>query len=213
MTLDDFLPLFLHELTNCPEVVAKQAVLFAAMEFCKETQAWREMQDPTVLIDKKHTYELEAPDGAQAVCALSVWASDRQLVSKTMNQIADLIPNWQSAESSTPVYFNSVAGRATARLFPIPNLANRAKLVFRVAYQPTLTATELPGELVNEYHRELINGAKAQLYAQPKKDWTDLNLAAFYGQKFEADKVDTRIKLMHEGVPGVITVSAPAFGF
>ena len=73
MNVDDLLRYVLPDAPACPDVTAKIAVVNAAIEFCRETLAWDEIQEPTPVLDKIHTFDIDAPtDGrAQALrCAL-----------------------------------------------------------------------------------------------------------------------------------------------
>ena len=67
MKTADLLPYLLAEVPAAPDVTAKMALVQAAIEFCRETQAWDELQDPITVIDGINTYDLDAPADASVV--------------------------------------------------------------------------------------------------------------------------------------------------
>lgn len=213
MNTADLLPYLLAEVPGVPDVTAKQALTMAAIEFCRETQAWSELQDPIAVIDKIHTYDLEPVTGASIVTVKQVWAADRELVPVTLAKLVEVMPNWQTAQGSDPVYYNGAADWSSIRIFPTPINANRQKLTLRVAYQPSLTATTLPDFLVNVYLEAILSGAKARLMLMPQKAWTNPELGGYHKGLFDAAIVQSRIDDMHERHPGTITVRPRRFGF
>jgi hypothetical protein len=213
MKTADLLPYLLAETPAVPDVTAKQALTLAAIEFCRETLLWDELQDPITVIDKVHTYDLEAPTDAGIVAVKQVWAADRELVPVVLAKLVQVMPNWQTAQGSDPVYYNTAADWSTVRIFPTPMNANRQKLVLRVIYQPTVTSTTLPDFLVNNYLEALLSGAKARLMAMPQKAWTNNDLAAYHKGLFDAAIIQARIDSIHERSPGTVTVRPRRFGF
>lgn len=213
MLIDDLLPQLLADVPGCPDATARAAMVNAAIALCRESQAWREIQDPITLIDGQHTYDLDVPVDAKPVGAASVWLPGRRVVSKTMDQIEVLMPSWQSATGSAPLYFHNVAGASAIRVFPIPQNSQRARLTIRAIYQPKLGATTLPDALIDAAFETILEGARMRLFAMPKKDWSDAGLASAHGTLFNNGVVDLRIRTIHEDTPGTLTVVARRFGF
>ena len=213
MKTADLLPYLLAEVPAAPDVTAKMALVQAAIEFCRETQAWDELQDPITVIDGINTYDLDAPADATVVSIKEVWAADRQLVPVTLAKLVEVMPNWQTAEGSDPVYYNAAVDWATIRIFPSPVNANSQKLTLRVVYQPKLTATALPDFLANNYLDTLLSGAKARLMLMPQKAWSSPELGAYHKGLFDQGIVQARIDIFHERAPGTVTVRPRRFGF
>jgi hypothetical protein len=213
MKLEDFFPYILVETPGCPDPLVKQALVSAAIEFCKETMAWTESQDPVPLVDGVSDYELEAPSQAIALTVRDVWVGARRLNPITMRALQDVLPNWATAGSSDPVYYNSATERGSIRVFPIPTNTNGQELVMRSAFIPVAGASSLP-DFLGQRHMELIAaGAKYRLMLIPGTGWSNPELGAYYKQMFAEGLIGARIDEDHDRVPGSVTVTARSFGF
>ncbi len=213
MLIADFLPSLLVDAPECPDETARQAIVAAARELCRESLVWNVIQDPFPLTDNEPVYDIETYDEAEPVLVMEAWLPTSRLFSKTMAEIGRLLQNWQVASGSTPVYFNSVDGETTVRVFPIPLNSQRQPLTLRTAFRPTRAATTLPDALINNWDELLLQGARSKLFMQSRKPWTDAKLAVVNGEQFEGGKVVARIKVLHENAPGSITVQPREFGF
>lgn len=209
--LDDFLPHLLVELPGCSDPLAKQALLRAAIEFCQQTLAWDEVQDPRPLVDGLPDYDLEAPTGAAVFVVRDVWLGSAQLGPVTMAELQRVLPAWRTAESSTPAFYNAAIDRSQIRIFPIPRNAGSAQLVLRVAYVPTAAATTLPDFLGGQYLDALCSGTKARLMAMPGQDWSQPALVPFYGQRFADGVLEAQAERLHERVVGTVTARPRSF--
>jgi hypothetical protein len=213
MTLDDFLPLLLVDVPDVPDVSAKRAILDSAIEFCGETNAWHEVQDPFTLIDNQDIYDIEAPTDGAVARVMALWGPTRPIVPKSMAQISHLIPGWQSATSSLPLYFNSAPASSQVRVFPKPLQANRAQLTPRVAYKPAMFASTLDDALVADYYEAICLGARARLHAQVGKLWSSPQMATALAQAFTAKIIDTRIAMTFDRAPAQLSIEpARPFG-
>lgn len=213
MKLDDFLPHLLPELPGCPDALVKQQLLFGIIEFCTETHAWNEIQDPITILDRQNEIDVETPRDARIVAVKDVWASNRKLRPVTMDQLFERIPNWQTAESTEPVYYNASVDYRTIRIFPSPigQAGQRNTLTMRVAYAPTMSATTFPDELGIKYWDHLQAGAKSRLMMVPGKSWTNLQMAAVYKQQFEDGILKAKISAIHDRVQGSVSVRPHPF--
>lgn len=212
MLIDDILPEILPELPSCPTPLARSAVRNAAIEFCEKTLAWNELQDSITLIDNQPTYDLEVPDGARVVAVMEGWNATGRIRPKTMAELALLLPDWQTAKSSHPIYYNNAAPAGTVRVFPIPYQSDRSKLTFRVAYAPTRVATEIDDDFVEANFGALCKGAKSSLMAMADKPWSKVAQAGIYAGDFQAAIVDARIKHLMDGVVGGLQAQPRSFG-
>ncbi len=211
MTLDEFLPHLLPDLPGCPDTLVKQQLLFACIEFCTETHAWNEIQDPITVIDKTYEIDVETPRDSRIVAVKDVWAANRKLRPVTMDQLFERIPNWQTAEGSEPTYYNASIDYRTIRIFPKPIGANRQTITMRVAYAPTMGATTIPDELAIRFWDGLIGGAKARLMVTPGKSWTNPALAQYNRQLFDDAILKAKIAAIHDRVEGSVSVRPSPF--
>ena len=211
MNVSDIVPFVAPEVPGCPEVLIKQAIVQTAIEFCAETLAWQEIQDPIIMIDKANELDVEVPRDARIVTVKDIWASNRRLRPVTMEQLFERIPNWQTAESSEPAYYNASADWQTIKIFPSPLDAKRAKITMRVAYAPTLTATALPDEIVTKHLDGLTGGAKSRLMLMPGRSWTNTQLAGVYRVQFNDQMLKAKIDILHDRVQGSVSVRPHPF--
>ncbi len=211
MKTSDLIRFIAPELPGCPDVLINQALVQSAIEFCTETLAWQEIQDPLIVIDKQNLLDVEVPRDARIVTVRDIWASNRKLRPVTMPQLFELMPNWQTATGSEPTYYNASVDWQSIRIFPIPMEANRAKLTMRVAYAPTLTATTLPDEICTKYLDGLLGGTKARLMVMPGKTWTNAQMAAVYRAQLNDQMLKAKIDDLHDRVQGSLSVRPHPF--
>jgi len=124
--------------------MVKRQIMITANDFLIQTGVWDEIQDPVSVIDRVHTYEIDVPTGAQVSTIKNIWMSNRELIPVSIEQLVDLLPNWQTAAGSEPAYYNAAADWETYRIYPIPVDANKAKMTLRVAYTVNQLGTILP---------------------------------------------------------------------
>ncbi|WOB06468.1 hypothetical protein [Piscinibacter gummiphilus] len=213
MLFDDLLPQLLGEVPGCPDITAINALRNAAIEFCRETEAWAELQeDPIPLADNEHTYDVECPSDAVVVRVLEAWVDGSPLTGKSMSEIGVLMPGWQSDVSNRPIYFNAKEAPNRLRLFPTPANTQGELLTLRVAYAPKVNGKRISDQVGNRHLEALMSGAKARLMAMPKRAWTDLALADYHKTQFANAITDRRIDDLHGGVPSSLTVKPVRFG-
>ena len=212
MLLDSFYPYVLPEVIGCPDPLLKMQILSAAAEFCRETLAWTEQQDPTPLVDGVQDYELDMPSQSYALTVRDVWIGGRRLRPMTMHAMQDAMPNWATITNNEPIYYNAATERGLIRLFPIPANASQS-LVIRAAFVPTPSATSLPDFLGQRYMDVVASGAKARLLQMAGSPWANPQMAAYYRQLFDNGVASARIDEAHDRVPGTITVRSRSFGF
>lgn len=211
MNTSDLIHFVAPELPGCPDALIKQALVQTAIEFCTETLAWQEIQDPVIVIDKQNLLDVEVPKDGRIVTVRDIWASNRRLRPVTMPQLFEVMPNWQTAQGSEPTYYNASTDWQSIRIFPIPLEANRAKLTMRVAYAPTLTATTLPDEICTKYLDGITGGTKARLMIMPGKTWSNTQSAVIYRTQYNDQVVKAKIDDLHDRVQGSLSVRPHPF--
>ena len=212
MKLEAFHPYILTEVLGCPEPTMNMHLVSAAAEFCRETLAWTEVQDPVALQADVSDYEMDMPAQAYALTMRDVWLGSRRLRPMTLHGLQDAMPDWQTQRSNEPVYYNMARDRNSVSVFPIPN-ASAGALVMRMAFCPTASATTLPDFLGQEYMEVIASGAKARLMLMPGQSWANPQLGAYHRQQFDNGILNARIEEAHDRVPGTITVQPRRFGF
>ena len=211
MKLEALLPYLLPDVPGVPDITALQALRLTAIDFCEKTNAWNETQDPIPLEDNVNEYDLDVEQGARINSVMEVWLKDRQLDPKTVQELALVLPDWQTAKNSRPSFYNAAAEIGVLRVYPIP-LEPTESITVRVSYVPTLSATTVPDIVVNRYLDELIHGAKHRLMIAPGKGWSNPQLAAYHDTKFDEGVQSAKIDILHNHVQGSIRAKPVRFG-
>ena len=178
---DEILP----EMPGCPQDYAKHHIKQSAIEFCSLTKAWRVDQEPISSSVGVHTYEFEIPDKTDITQILQLWYDGTQITPKSADELGKIYKNW-NIEAGTPIYYLQETPD-TFRLVPIPDTAKASAITAKLAIQPSRDATGLDAAIFQNWFHEIAAGAKARLYASPKKPYTDLKLADYYRQMFMQD--------------------------
>lgn len=212
MNIEDFFPYVIPEVTGCPDPLAKMHIISAAAEFCRETLAWTDAQDPIPLVDGVSEYEIECPSQSYALTVRDVTIGGVRLVPITMGQLPSVLPNWQTAQGNEPRYYNASGTRGYIQVYPIPAATTGQSMTVRAAFVPSSGASTLP-DFLGQRHMEVIaSGAKARLLAMLGVAWANPVAGAFHKQLFDAGVLDARIAEMHDRVPGSLQVTPRAFG-
>lgn len=212
MTLDQFLPLMLIELPGCPEPLIRQALLRAADEFCRRTHAWSELQEPIRLEPGVRDYELDVPSGATVSAVLSVHAGSTQLRPVNTTELQRLMPDWHTAQASSPAYYNLVPERGVLSIFPTPSEHALGSIVVRAAYTPTLSATTLPDFLGQRYMDAITGGAKAILMAILNKPWSNPQLVPLHRGQLDNAMAEAAAEELHGRTVGSVSLRPRRFG-
>lgn len=212
MTLEEFYPYILVEAPGCPDPLINLNLVAAAIEFCTKSLAWTAFTTAIPLVEAQSDYVITAPADAQALMARDVWVDGSRMVAKTADELAQVLPNWQTDTGTTPAYYNSAAARGSIRVYPKPVGVTTQALTMRAAFIPTPAATALP-DFLGQYHMEAIaSGAKARLLNMPNVQWSNIALGVYHRQIFDNAIVDARIVELHDRVQGSMTVAPRRFG-
>lgn len=206
MKLDDFLPYVMVDVLGCSDPLAKQALLQSAYEFCRETHCWDEVQDPIPLVADQREYSLDGTNGGKCLTVRNVWINARELRPVTIQELQLVMPNWRTADSNDPLYYNAAIERGELSVYPAPDGTSSSELVIRAVYVPTMTATTLPDFLGDRHLEPVTAGAKARLMSTPKQVFTNPELAAVHRMTFLNGIADAKAEMMHDRVQGLVTV-------
>lgn len=213
MQISSLFSYLLSDVPGVPDPVAIQAIRQSCIEFCVETHAWEEVQDPVSLIDGVSTYDIDVPAGARAVTVKAIYMSGRELRPVSMVELQTLIPNWQSAQGSLPSYYNTTGDLGTVRVYPIPTESGGAQITVRAVYAPTLVTTSVPDQVINRYLEPIMSGALHRMMMAPGKGWSNPQLAVYHKAQFEEGVMRAKNDILHEKTQGSIKVKPVRFGF
>jgi hypothetical protein len=211
MKIDDLVQYVRLETPGVMDLIIVQAVAATAMDFCDRTKVWDEIQDPIPLFDGINEYDMEAPKDARVLTIGNVWVADGELTPITMPALAQVMPNWQSATASKPIYYNAARDWKAITVFPTPLGAQGARLTFRAQYAPLRTSTTLPDFLAERFHDALVSGTKSRLMMQVNVPWSNLPMGAYHLGIYEQAVTAARIEQLHARVPSAIRVRSRSF--
>ena len=179
-TYRELLPRMVADLPGCPENVMLQALRLAGWEFCDQTEALLEEVVLASVADQlAYTITLATPD-----CNIHRI--------KTVKIRTSATTDWSFISSMEPRYF-SLTGDTDNTLTFIdgyePTTAFATGLQIAVVLTPKLEdAQGLPRDFMTRYYDGIVARAKTNLMLQPKKSWSDVNLANYYDTIFERRK-------------------------
>ena len=212
MTLEEFYPYILAEVPGCPDPLININLVASAIEFCTKSLAWSETTAAIPLVDAQPDYVITAPANARALMPRDVWVDGSRMAPKTVDELAQVLPNWLTATGSTRAFYNAAIPRGAIRVYPTPANVTTQALTIRAAFIPTPEAQTLP-DFLGQYHMEAIaSGAKARLLNMPNVQWSNIALGVYHRQIFDNAIVDARIVELHDRMQGSMTVAPRRFG-
>jgi hypothetical protein len=211
MLIDDLCRFVRIETPGVLDEIIVQAIAGAASEFCDRARVWDEICTPIALVDGVGQYSATPPTDARTLSIVNVWVADQELLPITLDALAMVMPNWQSAQGSAPRYYNAVRDWGAITVFPRP-AAPTGALTFRAQYAPKPTSTTLPDFLADRFHDALIAGAKARLFSQINVTWSNPAMAGYHQQIFNDAVERARIEQLHSRVPSTLRVQPVRFG-
>jgi hypothetical protein len=181
--LSDFLPKVLPHVPGCPDPLAENHVLEAAIEFCRRTNVWRVDLDPITLAANVSEYDLANPANGKVQLVERVLYNGVPLDPKTPHQLDQDMPGWPTLKGSIVAYY--MLTRRKFRIVQIPAATETNAIVVQVSARPTRTATVLDSELYEEYLDEVAAGALSSLLGIPGKEWSSSAKAKERMDEFE----------------------------
>jgi hypothetical protein len=203
----DFLRFVMPEVLGCPQVLASQHVVDAAIEFCSKVAIWTEPLASVPSVAGQASYAMTPSEG-RAVGPLQVYFDGTKLDPGTNQQFTAAYPEsvWHTV-TGTPLYFTRGADESKITLVPIPETAG-LNINMTVSVKPLPTATTLPDNLFYEYYKAITAGAKATLMAMPEQRWTNTQMAAYYEGMFKVEIAGAVAKIAGGKVGARIRVTA-----
>lgn len=187
---------------GCPEPLIADAIIDAAIEFCRKTRAVTE--DVTVTtVAADATYPLTTSANTRAWRVLRV-ERDTVPLNKSSKPVFDANVHLRAAGTASHYYLDD----DTLTLGPVPEAIET--LDVSVVVEPVLGATTIPDVLYNDWRRVVASGAKAVLLAIPKTEWQSLSDATVELGLFRAG-IDDAISKRDGGGAGYIPRSSPSW--
>lgn len=208
---DKFITRIERECPGAPTELMRQALIDAASEFCTLSRSWTEIADAQLVVGGVNDYEVDLPSAAVALHIDDIWCGVNKLAEKTMRQIMVLMPTWQTAVGSVPLYYNAEFNIDGLRVYPMPDGINPSDLRIKGVFQPGETAQTLPDYMWNRWRDVLASGAKAKLMLMPGVTWSKPDLVRVHEAIFMNGCMDARIAALHSNVASSLSVANRRF--
>jgi len=181
-----WLPDLMPHVPGCPQVLAEHELRRAAQAFFRQTLAWRVDEAPRAVAMGTDEMSVAPTDaGLELVRVDAIWYDGKKLDPITPETLdAQYVDDWQ-AQVGTPTNFLQVVP-GVIRLYPVPLVDAVTGLKLRLIVTPSDASAGLPDDIALKYRDEIHVGAKSRLMLYPGKPWTSPELAAVYGQAFNA---------------------------
>lgn len=164
----DWAPRIQLELPECPPYVIAEALRDVAIDFYRETLAWRARDVAlTTTVAEQRDYTVTVPSGAALAGLPAVWVD-----SKEANELAPGQEDDDEPDDTSSTVRVRVTGDDTIIISPAPNDAGLA-VVATVAYRPAADATGLLSTRYLEHRDAIEAGALARLMRQQGKAWSN----------------------------------------
>ena len=166
--LSNFVGRVTQYVNGAPQPLIEQSVVDAAIAFCEDSLAMREVQDPTDTVIDQPAYALAGKTDQEVARVLNVWVDGVWLKPLPADSI-----NYSESRSAKPTYFYTtrIGSVLKVNLYPIPDKVY--SMQFEVAYRPTRQATSLEDDLFNIWVDGIVKGAAGRLMQIPGQSYTD----------------------------------------
>ena len=208
VNLKDFFPRLIPHVLGCPEPLAQQALLDAAIAFCDQSLVVTTTLDPITVPVGIANVELDTPTSTTVSQVLNCWFDHQLLHAAPYAQATGLyLPDGAPRE-----YFGERVDEVfNLHLLPAPDKVVRNGLVVRVALRPTRTATQVHDILFDRFADAIVYGAAARLMAISDQPFTDDAKSLAYERMARSRAVAARADMLQGQVQSSMRVTMRAF--
>jgi len=161
---------------GCPEVVINDHLQIAAENFCKRSAVWRDTFTFSTEVGVSD-YSPPKPGSSRIEDVLMLHCESVPLP-RTTDAYYSEPASWPQGRPTRYALF----GDETLRLYATPDDAYTVEGT--LVLMPSANASRVPDFLYEDHLQSITYGAIATLTAIPGKEWTNPDLAAYYGPKF-----------------------------
>jgi len=180
--------LILPDVPGCPWEMAKSRLIVAAREFCSLSAAWVETFETASAIGVADYPEIVTGVESEIVRVLECYYGTDEVDPTTPGDM--LLRQVEDADVTGPPDHMCVV-EDVLTLHPPPG-EEGVTIKGRVHLKPSMAATGLPDHVWAQHIEAIVEGAKARLYASPKKPYTDLGMASVSRSAFLAGAGNAR---------------------
>lgn len=182
----------------CPVKRIKDAIMDAAVEFCRKSIIWR-VQSVDDIVAGTDTYTPSVPTGA-AISAI-------EIVTVGGIRMPMWTSPWPHSATSGGAAFYGVNQDKQVRIYPVPPENITDGLVVSIVAIPDKTGTVIPDFLVDDYKDALVSGALASVMAIIGQPWANAQVAMYHQKMFSRAVGAARIAVMRALSTSSVSVS------
>lgn len=197
-----FLDFLMPEVPGCSTEMALQSLSNAIIEFCQDTRCFTYEPAAIDIVANQRDYTLTPSSGNNIVDCLYAAVNGDPIFPATDDMLDIAFPpstgnnttgtgngndNWRliTTTDDPPAYYQFTdLGRGTIRLIKTPSVSYTGGLTVKVALTPLRATRVIPDTIYENHVDDILHGAKAILYAMPRKPWSDPVRAQSEQQQF-----------------------------
>jgi hypothetical protein len=193
---DDVMPV----IPGAPLVLAQQEIRAAAIEFFARSLTHQAAMTPVASVIGQADYTIVNPIANTVIEQVLEVTYNGGAPLRFARRVRDLVsaygPTWSTLSAVAPDYVLVNPQCTSVKLIKKPSTVIAGAIAIYAVLKPTHAATSISDDDLYQQHRLVISeGAKARLFAMPKKPWTNLELAnrclALFNDGVEAARVRT----------------------
>lgn len=179
--LSDMVPLIRPEMRDCMDVVIEDAIRRAAIAFCEDSHALEVDAYPIQTADGIAEYDLDMPPDQVVIRVSRVEGPHGRLDPLTQREMDMTGHTWMTVKGGSPHKWIMVGPRRI-RFYPVPGVVENYSV--KIIVKPTLTATTIEQQIIDDYADGITAKAKALLGAMPHKAWTNLQMVPYWESQY-----------------------------
>jgi len=189
---DDFFPEVIPYVRDCAEIVARNAIRNACIEFCEKSTYWRQIIDPITIVADQAEYDLDIELGTGVSQILTARLGSRDLPVMTAESLTETLgPDWRD-QTGYPMAVISEEYNII-RVVPVPETATDEDLCLTVALRPLRSSTKVSKDVYERYSEIIGFGARARLHDTPQQGYSDQEAAIKFRKWFESGIGEAKI--------------------
>lgn len=159
---------------------ANNIILRTIAEFLTISGAWREVIGPAVARPGLQEYELE-PTGGMIIAMTELYYNKKQIPFRQFAAASHPI-SWGTEELFSGPCGYGIAPNKLALYSPNGEVDDKFSVV--VAKTTCRDADKMPQEVATTWYEPIFDGILGKLYSQPKKPWSNPQMAAYHLRRF-----------------------------
>ena len=206
--LSAFFPRILPYLPGCPEPLAAQVLIDAAIEFCDSSLVLRQNLDTFNTVVGRVQYDLDAPSAQHDINrVMGVTLDGKELVAGMSEALRGDMPT--APAKPRGFYTDRTDSVFTLMLSPPPDEVY--SVLVNVALSPARTATQLDDDLYNTWINPIVSSAIAQAMQIPGQPFSNPAQAQILLNSVARQTVTSRIEGNYGFVRGSMRVRSRPF--